>query len=443
MGLRGDQIFVLFFQSIGIFMSAFFFIQYFIIRRKELLFYAIYLGLLWIYLFTAMPEFFFPVDINDAGQINKFTLFKRPVQYLSSIFYTLFVIYYLNLERSKGKVNGIFRTLIYVYGFASLACFICNFFRIEYDAVYFLFSLMLLPVQIYVLVALFREKIPYSRFIIWGSLITIVGSLTSLVLTILDKTDPSAGIMNFHVFLPAQICILIDMFLYSMALQKKIADNEKSLINAAYQRQQAILLERERIIADLHDDVGGGLSSIRMMSDLMSHQGTLDKNQASFAEKISMTAKDIAQRMHTIIWSLNQENDSLDNFIEYVRQYGLSYFEGSQVQFHFDVAVKGTTKTELNGALRKNMFLIVKEALHNVLKHAAATEAAIRLESDGKTLKLSISDNGKGFAVQQNNHHNGFGNGLRNMQKRAEEVGGRLSFTSNNGVTIYVHVPIR
>lgn len=156
-----------------------------------------------------------------------------------------------------------------------------------------------------------------------------------------------------------------------------------------------------------------------------------------------MTAKDIAQRMHTIIWSLNQENDSLDNFIEYVRQYGLSYFEGSQVQFHFDVAVKGTTKTELNGALRKNMFLIVKEALHNVLKHAAATEAAIRLESDGKTLKLSISDNGKGFAVQQNNHHNGFGNGLRNMQKRAEEVGGRLSFTSNNGVTIYVHVPIR
>ena len=54
-----------------------------------------------------------------------------------------------------------------------------------------------------------------------------------------------------------------------------------------------------RIIADLHDDVGGGLSSIRMMSDLMSHQGTLDKNQASFAEKISMTAKDIAQRIRT------------------------------------------------------------------------------------------------------------------------------------------------
>ena len=83
-------------------MSAFFFIQYFIIRGKST-FYAVYLGLLWIYLFTAMPEFFFHADNNDAGLFNKFTLFKRPLQYLSGIFYTLFVIYYLNLERSKGK----------------------------------------------------------------------------------------------------------------------------------------------------------------------------------------------------------------------------------------------------------------------------------------------------------------------------------------------------
>ena len=221
MGLRGDQIFILFFQSIGIFMSAFFHSVFYYPQERAPFMPSILAYYGSIYLRRCPNFFFFHVDNNDAGQFNKFTLFKRPLQYLSSIFYTLFVIYYLNLERSKGKVNGIFRTLIYVYGFASLACFICNFFRIEYDAVYFLFSLMLLPVQIYVLVALFREKIPYSRFIIWGSLITIVGSLTSLVLTILDKTDPSAGIMNFHVFLPAQICILIDMFLYSMALQKR------------------------------------------------------------------------------------------------------------------------------------------------------------------------------------------------------------------------------
>lgn len=425
-------------------MSLFFFIQYLFIRRKEHLNYAAYLLLLWLYMFAAMPEYFFSIDLNNTAEVAQYNLYKRPIQYLSSIFYTWFIIYYLGLEKTKNKLFGIYRILIYIYAVAAPTYFVLNYLNIPYDPIYFFVSLLLLPIQIYVLVALFREKIPYSAFIIWGSLITIAGSLVALILTLIEKgAPPGHPIHDINIFLPVQLSIFIDMFLYSIALQKKIADTEKSLINAAYQRQQAVLLERERIIADLHDDVGGGLSSIRMMSDLMLHQGKLSQEQASFADKISYTARDIAQRMHTIIWSLNEENDSLDNFVEYVRQYGLSFFEGSSIRFRFEVNVApGKTDMLLGGSVRKNLFLIVKESLHNVLKHSGASEVTVHLVFDGKKLLLTIADNGKGFSMPQQGEHNGFGNGLRNMHKRAEEIGGQLSFSSQPSMMIQVSTPI-
>src|SRR5687768_4764950 len=120
----------------------------------------------------------------------------------------------------------------------------------------------------------------------------------------------------------------------------------------------------ERIISDLHDDVGGGLSTIRMMSDLMITQyeaqtgvtGIEEDNKQVFAQKISSTAKDIAQRMHTIIWSLNAENDTLGNFSEYVRQYGVSFFEDTGIRFSFDSDDNLPESHQLNGIQRKNLF---------------------------------------------------------------------------------------
>lgn len=444
MQISWEYLFVYFFESIGIFMSVFFFLQYYILRRKEYLYYATYLMLLAIYSFVALPEYYFTLNPNDPEAVYAYDLFKRPVQYLSSTAYTLFVIYYLGLNDIKGKLRIIFRTLLYVYVTAALLSFVLNYFRVAYNPYYFLFSLILLPVQLYVLVSLFRNRIPYSGYIIWGSIITIMGSVSSLLLTIYVSNYPAGHpIRELNIFMPAQFCILIDMFLYAIALQKKIADNERSLINAAYQRQQAILLERERIIADLHDDVGGGLSSIRMMSDLMVRQQTAPEKQAHFAEKISKTSREIAQRMHTIIWSLNEENDKLDNFIEYVRQFGMSYFENSNVSFTYELLSPDLPSVQINGTLRKNLFLVIKEAFHNILKHAEASKAVFQLKLDKQILSIRIIDNGKGIPPQIWNDTHNFGNGLKNMHNRMQEVGGSIRFTDGPGTQIEITVTIQ
>ena len=318
----------------------------------------------------------------------------------------------------------------------ALACFMGNLFKVDYDPVYYIVGLALFPLQLYVVTALFKYKVPYASYIIWGSIIVLVGSIITLLLSLYLAKNLGGWINNANTYIPVMISIIFDIFLFTVALQRKIADNEKSLLDSVHNRQQAILLERERIIADLHDDVGGGLSSIRMMSDLMALKET-NTGVASFAGKISDTSKEIAQRMNTIIWSLNTENDTLQNFVEYVRQYGLSYFEGSNIRFQCNTSGNISFENQLSGVQRKNLFLITKEALHNVLKHSGAGNAEVNIRLKGKELRLEITDNGKGIA-----NPNNFGNGLKNMKKRIEEIKGSIDFLSNNGTVIKLTISI-
>lgn len=434
--------FFFFFESVAIFMTFFFLLQYSIIKRKEHLSYAIYLLCLSVYYIVAVPEVLFNVSIHDAEKIATFNLFKRPVQFLSSVFYTSFVIYYLGLKAKSPFLFRFFRGLITLYIVVAIACFLCNWFNIPYDTIYYIFSLLLFPLQVYILFALFREKVPYSKYIILGSIIVVVSSACTLVYSLyLNKYQADNIYANAKSYFPVLVGIILDMFLFTIALQKKIADNEKALINSAYARQQAVLLERERIIADLHDDVGGGLSSIRIMSDLMIRKANTAE-QATFAtsgQKISATAKDIAQRMHTIIWSLNAENDTLENFSEYVRQYGVSFFENAGISFKYQ-ATDFPAEKRLSGVLRKNLFLIVKEAFHNIIKHAAADTTTVKLHLTNNILSIEIADNGNGNI----NHPAaiGSGNGLKNMRKRVQEIGGEISFASVNGFKIHIEVSI-
>ncbi|MES2648390.1 MAG: two-component regulator propeller domain-containing protein [Bacteroidota bacterium] len=224
---------------------------------------------------------------------------------------------------------------------------------------------------------------------------------------------------------------------------KFIIGNKIKQQKILYEKQQAVIHERERIISDLHDDVGGGLSTIRMMSDLMITQYKKQTGAAEFeedvkqgfAQKISATAKDIAQRMHTIIWSLNADNDTLGNFSEYVRQFGVSFFEDTGILFAFE-ATNIPEAYQLNGIQRKNLFMITKESFHNVLKHSNATKVEVKMYMQQQALHLEIRDNGCGFKMV-----NQFGNGLKNMHKRMEEINGEINLQNSGGTSIQLTLP--
>ena len=245
------------------------------------------------------------------------------------------------------------------------------------------------------------------------------------------------------IYIISAIAILLGIIFFMVQANRKQKQQQRIkelLIENERKTQQAIENakeeERKRIIADLHDDVGGGLSTIRMVSDLITEQTEQTIQLDQYARKISDITKDITQRMNTIVWALNTENDTLQNLGEYIKEYGFSFFENSPVEFTSNL-VEDAGNIQLSGLQRKNIFLCVKESLHNIYKHSGAKNASVQTVLSGNSLTVTISDDGKGMG-----HQNPFGNGVKNIQKRMKEINGEVVFTSGIGTNVMLKVLI-
>jgi signal transduction histidine kinase len=222
------------------------------------------------------------------------------------------------------------------------------------------------------------------------------------------------------------LIVLVGLLLFrSFRLRKKL------------EKQQAIVQERHRISADLHDDVGSGLSKITLLSGLLKMQAKTPENRKE-AEKISETALELSSTISEIIWALNSNNDYVDNMVAYIRRYAAEYFEDSPVKLK--IATEGKIlPTPINGEHRRNIFYSVKEALHNILKHAEATEAELKFVVINDKLDVIISDNGIGLP---DGNFNRFGNGIRNMKARMKSISGDFKIASDHGTRINLKLAI-
>jgi hypothetical protein len=165
---------IYFFESTAVFMGMFFLLQYIILRKREHLFYSIYLIALATYYPLAIPDLFFGVSLTDAKAIAHYDLFKRPIQFSISLCYTSFIIYYLGLKQNSYKLFKLFRVLNYLYASLAVFCLVLNFANVKYDNVYLLLSLLMFPLQVYVLFILLKQRVKYSIFIIWGSIFVVI-----------------------------------------------------------------------------------------------------------------------------------------------------------------------------------------------------------------------------------------------------------------------------
>lgn len=201
-------------------------------------------------------------------------------------------------------------------------------------------------------------------------------------------------------------------------------------LNAHLEGQQR---ERLRIAEDLHDDFGSGLSKISLLSELVKK-----KAPAPELDKISSAAKELLLKMSEIVWALNFRNDTLPSLAAYIRRYASGYFEDTDVRCIFNIPDE-LPQAPLAGEVRRNVFLVVKESLHNILKHAEATRVEIAFAITGSQLEIRISDNGKGFSPS---NISAAGNGLANMARRMETENGTYSIESAPGGGTITHLAL-
>jgi signal transduction histidine kinase len=152
--------------------------------------------------------------------------------------------------------------------------------------------------------------------------------------------------------------------------------------------------------------------------------------------KISVYSEEMMDKMGEIVWALNQRNDSFNDLTSYMRAYAVDYLTNHDIHCSFH-ATSDPGETFISGEVRRNIFLAVKEALHNVVKHAQATNVDITI-TRGKELSILIHDNGKGIEWEKMSK---FGNGLNNIRKRMTEIGGLAEFRNENGTSVMLRLP--
>ena len=192
--------------------------------------------------------------------------------------------------------------------------------------------------------------------------------------------------------------------------------------------EQALEQERLRIAHDIHDDLGARVTQISLMSAMAQNNTSFPEKARADFDRISQMSRELVAALYETVWAVNPENDHLEALGNYLCQIVKQLCERTPVRCRFHVSDL-PREIQVSSQTRHNIIMAVKEAVHNVIKHAKATEIAIHMGLDHDRLTISVQDDGCGFQPADSFA----GNGLRNMKRRLESIGGTCSVESNPG----------
>jgi signal transduction histidine kinase len=198
---------------------------------------------------------------------------------------------------------------------------------------------------------------------------------------------------------------------------------------AALRQQEALERERARIARDLHDQLGANLTQVALLSEMAEADKNLPEEVESHAQQIAQTARETTHALDEIVWTVNPSNDTLDGLINYICKYAQDYLALAGLKYRLEVPPQ-LPNTPISPELRHNVFLVVKESVNNVVKHAQASSAWLRLQSQPHQFVIEVEDDGRGVTAADWEKGR---NGLRNMRKRMEDLGGEFEIGPRDG----------
>lgn len=370
------------------------------------------------------------------------------------LFYFSFIQRFLNTKEQYPFAHKLCNAGKLILVAAIVAYTLLNQFSNSFAPEYFVETiskfLLLLIAGFFVFYAAGHRDNKIFNFLFWGNLSMLFFSCLSYLLTFKSVNINSfpdifiSSIFYYQMGVFFELVFFLAGISYKNKMQIIEQTRERERLKAEnqlkeYEKQLAVLTaqkeERSRISLDMHDELGSGMTAIRLMSELA--RAKLKENSPVEIDRISDSANDVLNKMNAIIWSMNSGNDTLDNLVSYIRIYSLEYFENTPIKCTVNTP-EHIEASELSGDKRRNVFLCVKETLNNALKHSSASELIIDIETNN-ALVIRIHDNGKGIDMQNLRQ---FGNGLKNIQKRMETIEGSFAIENKNGTTTTITLPI-
>jgi signal transduction histidine kinase len=279
------------------------------------------------------------------------------------------------------------------------------------------------------------------NYIVLGNVSLCLLSIISQILISTNfKVIKGTSVLNLALFYyEAGITIEVAFFLFALTYKNKmeiivsIQKEEKLKLETErkeMEKQVAVLAakqdERNRISVDMHDELGSGVTAIRLMSEIV--KSKMKDQTLPEIEKISNSANELLNKMNTIIWTMTSSNDTLENMVAYIRSYAVEYFENTSIDCIFSMPASIPAR-EISGEKRRNIFLSVKEALNNVVKHSQSSVVKINVTVHDRLI-IEIQDDGIGINFEKLRK---FGNGLNNMKKRMTSINGEFNIENRAG----------
>lgn len=438
------QVFGLILSGVLFMMILFMLANFITSRKQEFLFNAAYSACMFLLIFFNSTA----GRLSNAFNNFYYSYFAFFLLVTGTIFYIFFVRKFLDTKNNYAFLDRILNYgnhfILLLLGIYSVLNFFTDTFLPQFYLENIMKILFLLLGVAFIYLALKRKNTLFSYLAAGNGMMVLFSSISFIILVLNIK--PKQIYYSSLFYYNTGIVLELSFFLLGLTyknrteLIKEIKIQEALKLDAEkkdFETQLAVIKAqqevRNRISEDMHDDLGAGMTTISLYSELA--KAKLADNPIPEIEKISSSANDLLNKMNAIIWSMSSSNDSLGNMIAYIRSYALEYFEDTGITCKIEIPEK-LPNIEVIGEIRRNVFLVVKEALNNILKHSKATEVSITLVKVEDGLTLYIQDNGTGINMDKLRQ---FGNGLKNMKKRMADIHVDFSIENNNGTLITMH----
>lgn len=218
--------------------------------------------------------------------------------------------------------------------------------------------------------------------------------------------------------------------------QLKEAEYQNQLLQKELEKQRSIEQERERISHDMHDDLGAGISALKLQAEFL-RQRADDVELQKDIDELLKTSEEMNISMREMLWSLNSGNDTLGSFVDYAILYAGNFLKKTKIVL-LSECEDIIAETAISTEQRRNLFLCLKESVNNAYKHSQADQLKLSFSQNHTIFTMKVSDNGKGIPAECHK-----GNGLRNMKRRMDELNGECGILSEHtGTSLFFKITL-
>jgi signal transduction histidine kinase len=413
------------------------------------------------YLQSAKPEFLYYIGYSIC--ITLLLFFKSTLHqvttsfnyffesFLDNILFSIGYIFYIYFHRKFLDTKRNFKALdqFLRWGAIAITALTAAYIVFYYAAPDFRIAntledstkIMLLVISVGFIIKGLTYRNKLMNYIVLGNISLCLLSIISQILISTNfKVIKGASVLNLALFYyESGITIELLFFLFALTYKNKreiiLSTQKEEKLKLDSERKEmekhvAVLAakqdERNRISVDMHDELGSGVTAIRLMSEIV--KSKMKDTTLPEIEKISNSANELLTKMNTIIWTMTSSNDTVENLVAYIRSYAVEFFENTAIDCIFSMPASIPPR-EISGEKRRNIFLSVKEALNNVVKHSQSSVVRINVTVQDRMV-IEIQDDGIGIDLEKLRK---FGNGLNNMKKRMASINGEFNIENSRG----------